>query len=94
MFFIFNCSGQIIGNPKGYKTHKGAEAQCTKPTRIRSEIYSEFFNRTFGENPHKTLLYSIKWVEQPKSEAAKAFDYGFGNPIEFMKKHFTVINVN
>ena len=94
MFFIFNCSGQIIGNPKGYKTHKGAEAQCTKPTRIRSEIYSEFFNRTFGENPHKTLLYSIKWVDQPKNEAVQALNYRFENPIEFMKKHFTVINVN
>ena len=66
MFFIFNCNGSIIGNPKGYKTHKGAEAQCTKQTRIRSEIYSEFFNRTFGENPNKTLIYSIRWVDQPK----------------------------
>ena len=82
MFFIFNCNGSIIGNPKGYKTHKGAEAQCTKQTRIRSEIYSEFFNRTFGENPNKTLIYSIRWVDQPKSEAQTAFEGMLGNPMQ------------
>lgn len=85
MFFIFNCNGSIIGNPKGYKTHKGAEAQCTKQTRIRSEIYSEFFNRTFGENPNKTRIYSIRWVDQPKSEAQQAFDSKFSQSLQALE---------
>ena len=85
MFFIFNCNGSIIGNPKGYKTHKGAQAQCEKQTRIRSEIYSEFFKRTFGENSNKTLIYSIRWVDQPKSEAQTAFEGILGNPMQAMK---------
>ena len=23
-FFVYNCHGQIVGNPKGYKTFRGA----------------------------------------------------------------------
>ena len=85
MFFIFNCNGSIIGNPKGYKTYKGAKAQFKKPTRIKSEIYSEFFNRTFGENPHKTLIYSIRWIDQPKSEAQTVFEGMLGNPMQALE---------
>jgi hypothetical protein len=34
MFFIRDCNEQIIGNPKGYATMRGAEAQTSprKPT--------------------------------------------------------------
>jgi hypothetical protein len=85
MFFIFNCNGSIIGNPKGYRTHKGAEAQCTKRTKIRSEIYSDFFNRTFGNDPRNTLIYSIRWVDQPKSEARKAFDSMFSQSLQALE---------
>jgi hypothetical protein len=93
MFFIYNCKGEIVGNSKGYKTHKGAERQCTTPGRIRSDIYSAFFDIEEGENPYDTLLYSIKWKDMPKSEAMRAFNAAFNNPVEFMKKHFTVINI-
>lgn len=27
-FFIRDCNGQIVGNPKGYETHRGAQAQA------------------------------------------------------------------
>lgn len=27
-FFIYNCFGDIVGNPEGYKTIKGARAQA------------------------------------------------------------------
>jgi len=26
-FYIRDCNGQIVGNPKGYETHRGAQAQ-------------------------------------------------------------------
>lgn len=32
MFFIRDCNNQIVGNPKGYKTMRGAESQ-TSPRR-------------------------------------------------------------
>ena len=29
MFFIRDCNGRIVGNPKGYKTMRGAQAQTS-----------------------------------------------------------------
>ena len=28
MFFIFDCNDQIVGNPEGYNTMRGAQTQC------------------------------------------------------------------
>lgn len=30
MFFIFDCNGQIVGNPNGYKTMAAAQGQYTR----------------------------------------------------------------
>jgi hypothetical protein len=30
-FYIRDCNSQIVGNPKGYETHRGAQAQATNP---------------------------------------------------------------
>lgn len=35
MFYIFDCNNDIVGNPKGYKTHRGAQM-----TGEKSRIYS------------------------------------------------------
>jgi hypothetical protein len=97
MFFIFDCNGQIVGNTKGYKTHKGAQAQCnldkSKPTKVMALLWDRFHARA-QIDATKTRIYSIRWVDQPKSEAAIAFDEAFNNPVEFMKKHFTIIHVH
>ena len=97
MYFIFDCNGEIVGNLKGYKTHKGAQGQCnldnSKPTKIMALLWDRFHAQAQLDN-RKSRIYAIRWVDQPKSEAAQALDYGFGDPVEFMKKHFTVINVN
>lgn len=97
MYFIFDCNGQIVGNPKGYKTHKGAQTQCNlkydKQTKIMALLWDRFHAEANMGNK-KTRIYSIRWVDQPKSEAAIAFDQAFNNPVEFMKKHFTIIHVH
>lgn len=31
MYFIFDCSGNIVGNPRGYRTYKGARIQENSP---------------------------------------------------------------
>jgi hypothetical protein len=92
MFFIFDCNGSIIGNPKGYKTHKGAQTQCEKQGKIRTAIFTAHHLREWPLNAVKHL-YAIRWVDQPKSEAAQIFDNAFNNPVEFLRKHFTVINI-
>ena len=42
-FYIRDCNGQIVGNPKGYETHRGAQAQtanwCSSAARaIRTAV--------------------------------------------------------
>lgn len=97
MFFIFDCNGDIVGNSKGYKTHRGAQAQCnldaSKPTKTMAILWERFHNRAQALQG-KSRIYSIRWVDQPKSEAAQAFEAGFNNPVEFMRKHFTIIHVS
>lgn len=62
MFYIRNCNGQIIGNPKGYPTHKGAQHQAeSKTSAVHARIWADFYaheegNKAKGNN----LIYSIK----------------------------------
>jgi hypothetical protein len=64
MFFIRNCNGHVVGNPKGYKTHKGAQAQCEKQGKIRSLIYTAYFQKPLTGNAQEaSLLYSIKFKD-------------------------------
>lgn len=97
MFFIFDCNGDIVGNPKGYKTHQGAQRQCnldnSKPTKIMALLWDRFHAQAQIDN-QKRRIYSIRWVDQPKSEAARAFEAGFGDPMQFLRDHFTIINVS
>jgi len=63
MFFIFNCKNEVIGNPKGYKTHKGAERQCNSKTSIRNKIYTDFYLYKL-EKPENNHIYSIKFRDK------------------------------
>ena len=77
MYFIYDCNGQIVGNPKGYKTHTGAQRQCNldavKPTKTMAVLWKRFHDKAQIDST-KTRIYSIRWVDQPKSEAKKAFN--------------------
>lgn len=59
MFYIFDCEHKIIGNPKGYKTHKGAERQCENSgSKIKAQIWNKFYTpKNVGTG--KTRVYSI-----------------------------------
>ena len=69
MFYIFDCNDAIVGNPKGYKTHKGAQAQCnldrSKPTKIMALLWERFYARA-QVDATKTRIYSIRWAEVQK----------------------------
>ena len=85
MYFIFDCNGQIVGNPKGYKTHKGAQTQCEKQGKIRTAIFTAHHLKEWPKNGIKHL-YSIRWVDQPKSKAAIAFENMFSNSMQALDK--------
>ena len=40
MFYIFDCNDNIVGNPKGYRTIRGAQAQTNNH---RSKIYCDLW---------------------------------------------------
>lgn len=64
MFFIFDCNGKIVGNPKGYRTHKGAEGQCklNGNSKVMQTLWNRFFERSQIDGT-KTRIYSIRWVQ-------------------------------
>ncbi len=70
-FFIFDCNGEIVGNIKGYKTHKGAQRQCnldsSKPTKIMSLLWDRFHAMAQLDN-RKSRIYSIRWAYLSKGE--------------------------
>jgi hypothetical protein len=94
MFFIFDCNGDIVGNPKGYKTHKGASTQCNIDKRCHTKIMCILMNRFYEQkaiDQTKTRIFSIRWVDQPKPKSL--LDAMFNNPIEYLKNHFQVIHI-
>jgi len=70
-FFIFDCNGEIVGNPKGYKTHKAAQTQCnldkSKPTKIMALLWDRFHAMAQMDN-RKSRIYAIRWIDTLKGE--------------------------
>jgi hypothetical protein len=64
-FYIFDCNGDIVGNSKGYKTHRGAQAQCERTGKIRTAIFTAHHLKEWPKNGIKHL-YSIRWVDYSK----------------------------
>lgn len=59
MFFIYDCHGNIAGNPKGYRTLRGASRQAN--TRALQTLLWGLFeaSKVDGVAPHSTV-WSIK----------------------------------
>ena len=82
MFFIFDCNGDKIGNPNGYKTNKGAVRQCeNKGSKVKSEIWKRYYeSEAINKAKNNNLVYRIEWIEP--------FD-----PVKFMRENFQVIHI-
>ena len=94
MYFIFDCNDEIVGNPKGYKTYKGALTQCNIDKRCHTKIMCILSNRFYEQKAigqTKTRIFSIRWVDQPKPQSL--LDAMFDNPTEFLRNHMQVIHI-
>lgn len=60
MYFIYDADDNIIGNPKGYRTHKGAQTQANN--RLQMRIWATLRQRQTRFRD-ATRLYSIRYVE-------------------------------
>lgn len=57
-YFIFDCNGEVVGNPKGYRTHHGAWCQVEGRGRsIGNLVWTRFYAR---KRENKSVVYSIK----------------------------------
>lgn len=63
MYFIYDCKGVVIGNPKGYRTWRGANRQANGKTKIRDLIWSRFYAANVGVDKSNKVVCHIKLKE-------------------------------
>ena len=57
-YFIFDCNNQLIGNPKGYKTMRGARQQKKRLAPLIWERYERKRESGSKDNTLCTILHS------------------------------------
>lgn len=62
MYFIFDCVGNIAGNPKGYRTFKGANKQANGKTKLMSELWRRYLVNK-QTNPDNNTINRIEFIE-------------------------------
>jgi len=63
MFQIFDCNGQPVGRPEGYKKHETAQRLAERRGRIKTAIWTAYHaQENFGES-NRRVVYRIQWVE-------------------------------
>jgi hypothetical protein len=65
-FFIFDCRGRIVGNAKGYATHKGAHRQANSTRTPAGRALWEAHNAAGRELGG--LLWAISTIEAAKAK--------------------------
>jgi hypothetical protein len=50
MYFIRDCNDQIVGNPKGYRTFRGANQQAnSRFSKINRELWNRLYDKRKAE---------------------------------------------
>lgn len=65
-YFIFDCEDRVIGNPKGYRTAKGASRQANT-RKLQNLIWARFYTR---ENQDRVRVWEIH--SKPVGKALEA----------------------
>lgn len=62
-FYILDCCGRIAGNPKGYRTIRGAIQQAdSRFSKVHRELLAKF-QMWDNRNPSQSLVYRIKTID-------------------------------
>jgi hypothetical protein len=78
MFFIYDCNGDLVGNPKGYRTFIGASrVESGRNSKVRAQIWD-----TFTARRRQELAAGI-----PKENCSRGIS-SIKNGDEFAKKVF------
>jgi hypothetical protein len=63
MYYIYDCNGEVIGNPKGYRTFRGANQQAnSRRSKVYPKIWATYEKRKALE-PTFNLIMSIEYEE-------------------------------
>lgn len=63
-FFIRDCNDNIVGNPNGYRTIRGAHQQANgKYTKVSNQLWATFYAKRNNTPNCDPLVYSIKGAE-------------------------------
>jgi len=61
-FYIYDCNGRVVGNPKGYRTMKGAlREQERKDSPARRAIWAAYAARENKENNELCSIVPHEW---------------------------------
>ncbi len=72
MYMVLDCNGKPAGNPKGYRTYRGARIQSeSRHGKAYRDIWSAYWTRytndmkEYADNVdrHGRLVYTIKLIE-------------------------------
>jgi hypothetical protein len=72
-FFILDCNSNIIGNPKGYNTFRGANQQANGKSKISQQIWETFYNRT--DKSDRTVCHVTSFFVDKNSKPLFPNDY-------------------
>jgi hypothetical protein len=90
-YYIHDKSNNVVGNPKGYGTFKGANQQQNKPgSAAHKSIWDEFYRHEKEHGKENNLVSSIKLHEEIDTveEATRPYGYHESNPkIDLHNKH-------
>ena len=68
MYFIYDCNNNVVGNPKGYRTHKGAAMQATKFTAPASKaLWAAYDARVNKNDRHFSTIYSDNFAHENRT---------------------------
>lgn len=62
-YFLFDCQLNPVGNPKGYRTHRGAMQQAEARNSKVKPLLWQAFHAWRDKNPSHSLVYKIQAKE-------------------------------
>lgn len=62
MYFIYDCTGAIVGNPKGYHTFKGANRQANGKTKLMGQLWRKYLENKVID-PDNDTINRIEFIE-------------------------------
>lgn len=78
-FFILNCNGRIVGNPRGYRTIRGAIRESERPgSPAHKAIWAAFFDAK-SINPNHTRICKIAAYNALDDSVKGLLAYRFDN---------------